>query len=264
MPDAPSLVSLLAPWVQGIPAAVWLLAPLIVAVAYTVFGMTGFGASIIMLPVLAQLMPLKQIVPMAALVDVVAAFTVNRHAHRDAHWGEVRRIVPAQLLGMGLGAYTLAQAPAQLLMGGLGLFVLLYALYNIRKPELRGDWPAWAAWPVGFAGGVFSAMFGTGGPIYVIYLSRRCPQLAQMRATVAALIMISTLSRVTLFALGGFYANASLLALAAWCMVFMLAAVAFGMWLHSRVAVATVLRLIYGLLVVSGAGLLWRALTSFA
>jgi uncharacterized membrane protein YfcA len=243
----------------AIPTAAWVAAPFVVLLAYTVFGLTGFGASIVMLPALAQLMPLKQVVPMAVVVDVVAAATVNRKAHRDANWGEVRRILPGQLLGMSIGAYTLAKASPNALMLGLGVFVVAYALWNIRKPQLRGDWPAWAAWPVGLAGGVFSAMFGTGGPVYVIYLSRRCPQLAEMRATVAAVILLSTLMRLTIFAVGGFYAGGSLLLMALWCMPFMLVAVAFGMRLHKRVKVETVLRVIYGLLIVSGAGLILRA-----
>lgn len=256
-PDWASLQSI----ASSIPTAAWLAAPFVVLLAYTVFGMTGFGASIVMLPVLAQLMPLKQVVPMAVLVDVVAAATVNRKAHRDANWGEIKRLLPGQVLGMGVGAYTLATAPTDLLMLGLGVFVLAYALWNIRKPELRGDWPVWAAWPVGLAGGVFSAMFGTGGPVYVIYLSRRCPQLSEMRATVAAVILLSTLMRLTIFAVAGFYSGGSLLLLALWCMPFMFVAVGFGMKLHKKVKVETVLRVIYGLLIVSGVGLILRALT---
>jgi uncharacterized protein len=248
-----SAASALPPWV-------WVVAPCAALLAYTVFGMTGFGASIILLPMLAQLMPVKQIVPMAVLVDVIAAAIVNRRGHRDANWAEVKRIVPGQLIGMAIGVYILANASSRAMMLALGIFVLVYALWNIRKPELKHDWPAWAAWPVGIAGGVFSAMFGTGGPIYVIYLTRRCPTLAELRATVAALILISTGLRLTLFAVGGFYAGGTSIVLALWCLPFMLVAVFFGMRLHKRVKAESVLRMIYGLLIITGSGLILRAM----
>ena len=44
-----------------------------VAFAYTAFGLTGFGSTVIALPFLAQLFALKFAVPLLMLLDVLAA-----------------------------------------------------------------------------------------------------------------------------------------------------------------------------------------------
>ena len=43
------------------------------AIAYVIFGITGFGTALIAAPVLAQVMPVAFIVPMLALLDCTAA-----------------------------------------------------------------------------------------------------------------------------------------------------------------------------------------------
>ncbi len=48
-------------------------------------------------------------------------------------------------------------------------------------------------------------MFGSGGFIYAMYLSRRLDDKDAMRATQSALIALSTFTRVVIFALAGIY-----------------------------------------------------------
>jgi uncharacterized membrane protein YfcA len=50
----------------------WLLvvAPVAVIAGYTVFGLTGFGATAITVPILAHFLPVSYLVPVMALLDV--------------------------------------------------------------------------------------------------------------------------------------------------------------------------------------------------
>ena len=50
-----------------------LLVPLVIFVAYLVFGITGFGASPITIPVLVHLLPLAFVLSLAALLDLGSA-----------------------------------------------------------------------------------------------------------------------------------------------------------------------------------------------
>src|SRR5207237_9567918 len=52
---------------------VLLLVPLVIFAAYLVFGITGFGASPITIPVLVHLLPLAFVLPLAALLDLGSA-----------------------------------------------------------------------------------------------------------------------------------------------------------------------------------------------
>ena len=52
------------------PFLVYLISPLIVFAGYVAFGISGFGSTIIIAPVLAQLLPIKFVVPLLALLDL--------------------------------------------------------------------------------------------------------------------------------------------------------------------------------------------------
>ncbi|MDB5942623.1 MAG: sulfite exporter TauE/SafE family protein [Ramlibacter sp.] len=132
-------------------------------VAYVVFGMVGFGTTLVSAPILAHVLPLSTVVPALALTDFVASvangFRLGAHVARK----EVLRLVPAMVIGSAAGAWLLFSVPVRTLMLLLGVFVVLYALNGLRpqepKPPLA---PAWAWW-FGGAGGVLSALLGAGG-----------------------------------------------------------------------------------------------------
>ncbi|MEO7855253.1 MAG: sulfite exporter TauE/SafE family protein, partial [Rubrivivax sp.] len=54
----------------SLPLHTLLLAAAIIVLAYTVFGLSGFGAGIVALPLLAQFMPIRFGVPMLLLLDL--------------------------------------------------------------------------------------------------------------------------------------------------------------------------------------------------
>ena len=103
-------------------------------------------------------------------------------------------------------------------------------------------------------GGVFSALFGTGGPIYTIYLSRRIAALDAFRATISVVILASGVVRAGAFAAAGLYGQPAMLKSAALLLPVALAGLYAGSRLRTRVAPARLQRLIFLLLAVAGAG----------
>jgi len=113
--------------------------------------------------------------------------------------------------------------------------------------------------PIGFAGGVFSALFGTGGVLFAIYNAGRIHGAAELRATNAAMILLASLLRLALFALAGLLTQEGLLSAA----LALLPALVLGFWagsrLNDRVPAAMVVRSVYALLVIAGLSLIARA-----
>ena len=151
---------------------------LIVAFAYTVVGLTGFGASMVAMPILVQLLPLRLALPMMLVYDLIGGVAIGVRNRKSVDRRELVRLVPFMLVGVVLGVTVLVKAPERALLLLLGVFVLAFALWSLvaRAPGAPIA-PAWAA-PLGTVGGVFSALFGTGGPIYTIYLARRLQERA--------------------------------------------------------------------------------------
>lgn len=240
------------------PALAWTLAG--IALAYIVFGITAFGASMVALPFLVQVMPLAEAVPLVLVCDALATPLVGLPNRRRADRTELKRLLPAMLIGIALGSSVLAQAPARPLLWLLGVFVIGVAAHGLMTAQrLQVSASARWAWPAGLAGGVFSALFGTGGPIYTAYLARRLVDFEQFRATTAGVILISAACRLAAFLAAGLLVNPAIWRLALWAVPTCLAALWLGSRLRHRMNPQNLRRLVFRLLLLAGASVLWRA-----
>jgi uncharacterized protein len=230
------------------------------AIAYIIFGIAGFGTALIAAPVLAQIMPVASIVPLLALLDCLAAIVngvklSDKIATREMMW-----LVPLMIAGSLVGAWLLLVIPPKPMMLALGIFVVGYALYALFTPAARVGLKQAFVVPFGLIGGVFSAMFGSGGFIYAMYLSRRLDDKDAMRATQSALIALSAFTRVVIFALAGIYADFKLLALA----LLLVPAMLIGLWLGHHITLRMTreqfLRVINIVLIATGTMLVIRAM----
>jgi uncharacterized protein len=232
----------------------------VIFVAYLVFGITGFGASPITIPVLVHLLPLGFVLPLAALLDLGSAVVLGFHTRRQADTRELITLVPFTLVGLTLGITLLLRLPRRATLLALGLFVCAYAVNLILRRQRRGRLSRlWAA-PAGMVGGLVGALFGMGGPPYVMYLAGRIPEPDAQRATIAQMVILNVGLRVIAFALAGLLVSTTL-----WLAVAALLPVAWaGVWAghraHVRLAPATAARIIAAALFVAGASLIARVL----
>jgi uncharacterized membrane protein YfcA len=236
----------------------WAMMLAAIAVAYIVFGIAGFGTALVAGPILVHAMPLSRVIPLLVLLDFVAAFGNLLPSRQSIVGRELFRLLPFMALGCTLGVVFLLKLQSDALLLLMGLFLVAYALYmlavKVKPARLSGLW----AIPMGTVGGLFGALFGSGGFLYAIYLSARLEAKEQVRATQSALISCSTLVRLTLFVIAGVYADFSLLALA----LCLLPAMASGLWvgrhLTLRMSREAFVRLVTWLVLASGVTLLVR------
>lgn len=231
-----------------------------VFLGYLVYGLTGFGASIVALPLIAQFIPLKLAVAMMLAMDLVAGFLFGLKNRRDVDLREVKPLLPWMVMGMILGVTLLVQAPESALLVLLGAFALLQSVRNLAFSTSLA--PIDRSWRVayGTVGGVFSALFGTGGPIYIIYVARRVTSEAVRRATVAFLIFLTGIGRLLLFVIAGLVFDPRLGPYLMVCLPVCLLAVYAGSHLRKRLHVRHLNRLVWGLVGAAGLSLLIRHL----
>jgi len=235
---------------------------LTITTAYTVFGLTGFGAAMVAVPVLVQFIPLHFVVPMLLLLDLVVTTLVGLRNRAIVSRRELAALLPFMLLGVALGTTALAKVEPRWLLIGLGTFVLLMTSRTLlSRPSTTGQVHGLWAGPAGIVGGAFSALFGTGGPIYTMYLSRRLSNIDQFRATISTVILLSALVRLLAFAMGGLLQQPDLLRGAAFALPFSLAGLGIGSLLRQRVPAHTVRKALLLFLAASGASVMWRGLT---
>lgn len=243
-----------------ISAEAMLFAALVVFAGYLIFGVTGFGASPITIPVLVHVLPLAFVLPLAALLDLAASLALGFHTRQQAETRELLVLLPFTVLGLTLGVTLLLNLPRDATLRALGLFVCAYAVRLMLRRERTPRLARWWAAPAGITGGVVGALFGMGGPPYVAYIAGRVSDPAAQRATISHMVILNVGLRVVAFAVAGF-----LLSRALWITVAMLLPVAWtGVWvghhLHVRVAAPTVARAISAVLFGSGLALIIRTL----
>ncbi len=230
-----------------------------VTLGYGVFGLIGFGANIVALPVLAHVMSLRVAVPTLLVLDLISASLLSTRHRASVDTAELKRLVLPLLLGMGLGLPVLQHAAERWLLMVLGIFLGLYAGWSLLSaPRRRIAAPGWA-WPAGLTGGVFSTVFGTGGPLYTLFLAHRITDMARLRATLATVILGAALTRLALLGSGGFLTQPGLLALAAVLVPCALAGYAAGSLLHTRIPQERLRRVLWGLLLLAAVSLVVRA-----
>ena len=242
------------PWITLLSAA------LIVTLAYTVYGLTGFGAAIVGIPLLAHFLPLRFAVPMMLVFDLFAGLLLGLKQRKHLDKKELLRLLPYLSIGMAAGATLLTLASERWLLLLLGSFVLSYAGWSLLSKVAPAPVAAVWAIPAGVVGGALTALYGTGGPIYMIYLARRLPDKTVMRATIGVLIFGTALIRLVLFTGSGFYTQRGLLPLAFALLPCALIGYLAGAHLHQRMSSQRAVHAVWLLLIVGGASLLWRGL----
>ncbi len=226
-----------------------------------VFGITGFGAALVTVPLATHFVPLPFALALFVLMDLANAFRIGFENPKNAVRSEWTRMVPAILIGTVAGVTLLVNLPRQAATLALGAFVTLFALYSLASSaDTRRIVSTHWAYLAGFAGGIASTLFGAGGPPYAMYLSHRGLLKEQYRATMG----FATLTSISLRTIA-FLATGILLDLKVWTYaIAIIPAGLAGLWaashLFRRISRETLMRAVAWLLLASGASLILRAL----
>jgi len=236
----------------------YLIAAVVVAASYVIFGISAFGAALFTIPVLSHFFPLDFVLPMAVLLDVSAALALGTRFSRAADKSELKWLAPFSLAGAVLGVTLLVTLPRDATIIALGVFLVSYGLYALRQGEPRHTVSRRWAPVAGFTGGTMGTLFGVGAPPYAIYLTRRLGDKGALRATLSNMVLLSVSIRALVFTATGLMALDRLVGFV------LLVPFAFGgLWLgnriHGRISRESLLRVVSALLLVNGISLLLRA-----
>ena len=263
-------------WSAAALAVGWheaLFAAVAVLLGYVTLGLSGFGSALVIVPLLGWHWPLTLVVPLVLMIDVPASLLHAGLNLRQVAWAEIPRLLPAMVAGSLLGAALLAWATSAWPLLALGLYVAAVGVRGLRGLRLVRLLPSSAAgapespgraWLAGLGIGVIESLFGTAGPLVVVWLSRRLNDPLALRATVPPTIVIVALLAIGAAALAGQLRQA--LVWVAWIALLpiALAGVALGHRIAGRLSARLVGRVVFTLLVASGLAMVGRSLMALA
>jgi uncharacterized membrane protein YfcA len=234
------------------------LVALIALTAFTTESAIGFGATVIMVSVGAQLVPLDVVLPAWVPLNLAMSLFLVLHNRQHIAWRFLLvEITPLVALGTAAGLALFHLPNKTLFAAILGAFVVALALLQLLRPAAR---PLTRAWQVVFLaiGGVAHGLFGTGGPMIVYVARRRLPDAAAFRATLSLLWLALNIGlAANYFALGLFTHTTSTYSLLIGAAI--IPGVFLGNKLHHALPAHTFERAVWTMLLAAGAALAIRS-----
>jgi uncharacterized protein len=176
---------------------------LIILLASTIQSMTGFGFSLIAVPLLGIFLPLKDFVPMLVLFSFLLSLTLYRHLKGSFN---KKRVIVLALSGISstlFGIYFLKYVDNSILKLTVGIIILISSvlmLFGIRvkfKIQILGDILA------GVSSGLLNGSVSLNGPPVILLLSNENTEKEIFRKTLTTYFLMLNLVSIPMFFFNG-------------------------------------------------------------
>jgi hypothetical protein len=176
---------------------------LLTLAAAVVGTVSGFGMSMIMIPVLALFLPPVQAIFLVAIIHWFVDLWKIALFRRGFNFKLFALFGVTGVVASYLGASVSLGANTTLLLRLLGVFLTAYALFLIFKSRFKISAGNATAVSGGALSGFFAGMFGVGGAIRSVFLSSFNLPKASYIATIGAIGVLIDSSRIITYAVGG-------------------------------------------------------------
>lgn len=166
-----------------------LLVGLVVLATHALEAVTGFGCTVLALPLVTALLGLREGVMVLTILAWVLALYIVVSKRRNLDLRRFAVIVAFVLAGLPVGMYLFRTADAQPLKRVLAVFIVLAAAAQLLFLLKGKPWkpPRVIGYLILVAGGVVHGLFSSGGPLVVLYASAALPEKGAFRATLCLL-----------------------------------------------------------------------------
>lgn len=228
-----------------------------VAVAGIVRGFSGFGAAMVMIPLLSLIFDPQTALGLLTAMEIPANLQLLRFSYRHANWRQAAPMAAAAAFAMPVGAWILTTVDPELLRRSISLIVL--ALVAVLASGFRHNVERrlGADLAVGGVAGLLNGSTGLGGPPIIFYMLSGPHGPAAVRANITAFFQLGFLVVVTTYALYGVLTIERLILGLALAPAY-ISGIALGGRLFDLADEATFRRIAFVLLAIIGAGTLVR------
>ena len=183
----------------------------LVLAAVFVGTLSGFGASTIMVPVMALFFPLPIALFFVAIIHWFNDIWKMLLFKSGLRWRIILGFGATGVVASYLGASLSFRIPEDVLLRALGVFLLLYVAFIVKNPEWKLPEKRATAITGGFFYGLIAGAFGAGGAVRSAFLAAyNLPKAAYIFTSGAIGIMIDT-TRIGAYFAGGTRLEESLL-----------------------------------------------------
>ncbi|RMF95404.1 MAG: sulfite exporter TauE/SafE family protein [Candidatus Schekmanbacteria bacterium] len=232
-----------------------LIGSLIVFTSFGLKAITGMGAALLCVPLLALIIDIRQAVPIELIFELIFGAILFFRIYREIQVSLLILVVLSALLGISVGTEILLIASESLLRIILSIVVFIFSLrifITSNKERIGTDRKtSYLLGAIcGFAGGSIGGITGQQGPPIALYLENQISDKTKLRSTLIAVFFINDLFRLFLYISEGIM-NKEIFFQSLYFIPAIAAAVLVGNFFHFKIDETLIRRLIAIILIVS-------------
>ncbi|HOU75915.1 MAG TPA: sulfite exporter TauE/SafE family protein, partial [Candidatus Dojkabacteria bacterium] len=175
-------------------------APLLIVLstilAYFLKVIAGFGASLILVPILSSSLDMKTATILACLGDIFSSGIIFKKFIKQVKWRVVFKVGIGLFIGTFIGVSLFTRIDAEILKKMFGLFILIYVALQVfdslvLKKSRRIPLTTAPIW--GLFAGITGGVFNINGPLLVIFMNNSLKNKNEIRANLMALFFIDSI-----------------------------------------------------------------------
>lgn len=189
---------------------------LILFLAGFTHAISGFGSVMLSISLMAMVLDIKTVIPLANLAAVTMTVTVFLQLRRQFDWRKLNPLIWSAIPGIVLGVFFLKRLDKGAIHWLLGVLLICFSFYSLLfRPsgkEIRKIW----TYAFGFLAGCLGGAFSASGPPVIVYTSLQNWSKDQIKVTLQGFFFLSgvligishALSGITTFRVLHFYVAA--------------------------------------------------------
>jgi len=166
-------------------------------------GLTGFGFSLVSVPLMIIFLPPKIVVPIILIHSVLINMLIFFEARK---WLDLKMVWPlmiAGIIGMPFGTYLLMFLDVSVLKVFIGSIITIFSIAFLKglQKKIKNERLGFA--PVGFISGLLNGSTTMSGPPVILFFTNQRVKKQVFRANLVAYFTVLNLATIPAFIVGG-------------------------------------------------------------
>lgn len=227
------------------------LSGMVLLLASFIQGLTGFGFSLLAIPLLTLVIGVKNAVTLGVICGICVTFYNVWTLRAHFTFGSIKELVIGSLLGIPLGSYYLRETHSGAVRTLLGIVILVFVLFSMLSlPRLRSLNRLWGYF-FGIAAGICGGAVSVSGPPVLIYSYIKDWNKEEFKGTIAAYFFVTGILIFASHLLTG-STNSTTLLRFIWLSPFLVLGAFSGHYFFNRIDSKVFRRIILGILLILG------------
>ena len=168
-------------------------------------GLSGFGFSILAVPLITLFIAPKTAVPILMLYSIIINLGVLYSARKEIDLKKIWLLLLAGIIGLPFGARLLVSLDGNILKIGIGILILIFGTLLLLGYRKKLKHEKIAMIPIGIISGLLSGSISISGPPIIIFLANKQLGKHSFRGNLALYFFLLNIFTIPVFWLNGLF-----------------------------------------------------------